>query len=355
MIKHMNLIIMGKTGVGKSTLVNSLMGNRVAETGIGLPVTSENKIYERIFQINTDQVFLRIYDTVGIELNSQTTERTLSEVKKHIALINQLNDLEERKNSIDIIWYCIHSESARFEKSEEKMINSLMFDYEIPFVIVFTQCWNPKNARNLQATIEQQYPDLKLVYRRLLAEKYETDIGDVDPYGLPELLWSSIYNYEYFKIGVLQDKLEKLQSDQYEKARISRMDLERKTKVAKRIVWIRADKAFKIGCVPGASLVALQSQYHIMCNEIFAAFELELDEDAKIEIAAYWITGLILSPFFAIPGLSGAIAKEMIKEGGNAFVDAVATVLRNSSEDSLSDSRLMVQRITDEIEKRKRG
>ena len=34
-----NLVIFGKTGVGKSTLINAIFGEEVARTGIGEPVT----------------------------------------------------------------------------------------------------------------------------------------------------------------------------------------------------------------------------------------------------------------------------------------------------------------------------
>jgi len=34
-----NLLVVGKTGVGKSTLVNTMFGSEVARTGVGEPVT----------------------------------------------------------------------------------------------------------------------------------------------------------------------------------------------------------------------------------------------------------------------------------------------------------------------------
>ena len=37
---RMNLLLVGKTGTGKSSLVNAVFGDDVAETGVGRPVTS---------------------------------------------------------------------------------------------------------------------------------------------------------------------------------------------------------------------------------------------------------------------------------------------------------------------------
>ena len=40
-----NLAIFGKTGVGKSTLINAIFGEEVARTGIGEPVTKGSHLY----------------------------------------------------------------------------------------------------------------------------------------------------------------------------------------------------------------------------------------------------------------------------------------------------------------------
>ena len=40
-LKTLNIIVIGKSGVGKSTLINSLFRGDFAETGLGRPVTSE--------------------------------------------------------------------------------------------------------------------------------------------------------------------------------------------------------------------------------------------------------------------------------------------------------------------------
>ena len=47
---HANLVIAGKTGVGKSTLINAAFREDIAQTGMGRPVTDEMRVYEkRIF------------------------------------------------------------------------------------------------------------------------------------------------------------------------------------------------------------------------------------------------------------------------------------------------------------------
>ena len=56
-----NLLVVGKTGVGKSTLVNAMFGSDVAQTGIGEPVTRGLTHYAL-----PDSV-LGLYDAEGFE------------------------------------------------------------------------------------------------------------------------------------------------------------------------------------------------------------------------------------------------------------------------------------------------
>jgi 50S ribosome-binding GTPase len=43
--RQVNLAVFGKTGVGKSTLINAIFGEEVARTGIGRPVTEGSRLY----------------------------------------------------------------------------------------------------------------------------------------------------------------------------------------------------------------------------------------------------------------------------------------------------------------------
>src|SRR6478752_2852450 len=60
-IGRFNLAIFGKTGVGKSTLVNAIFGEEIAATGIGEPVTRAEHLY--LHRSGT----LGVLDTRGLE------------------------------------------------------------------------------------------------------------------------------------------------------------------------------------------------------------------------------------------------------------------------------------------------
>ena len=70
-----NLAIFGKTGVGKSTLINAIFGEEVARTGIGEPVTHGSHLY-------LDKVgHLGIVDTQGLEVGKDD-RRSSSELQQ---------------------------------------------------------------------------------------------------------------------------------------------------------------------------------------------------------------------------------------------------------------------------------
>lgn len=63
-----NILVVGKTGVGKSTLINNIFREELAETGIGRPVTQHLK------KISKEGLPINLYDTKGLELEEDVQE-----------------------------------------------------------------------------------------------------------------------------------------------------------------------------------------------------------------------------------------------------------------------------------------
>jgi len=132
-IKHLNLQIIGKTGVGKSTLVNAIFGEKVAEVKKGEPCTMETKCYE-----SEKYNFIRIYDTRGIEISKNfDIEKVFNETLKDI---KEKCEKNEPDNLIHCLLYCFTG--TRFEREEGEILVKLRQTYEgkkLPIILVLTQ------------------------------------------------------------------------------------------------------------------------------------------------------------------------------------------------------------------------
>lgn len=125
-----NIMVAGITGTGKSTLINAVFSSELAETGKGRPVTSHIAEYE------SNDVPIRIWDTVGLELDSEKTKESIFSIKQTIANKAESNNQFDR---VHAIWYCINSGSSRYQGAELEFIKNL-HSIGVPFVIVLTQC-----------------------------------------------------------------------------------------------------------------------------------------------------------------------------------------------------------------------
>ena len=77
---HVNVLIAGATGVGKSTLINAIFQGNFATTGQGLPVTPNTR------EIKKDDIPLSIFDTCGlVGLEIADFEATMNELKNLVS------------------------------------------------------------------------------------------------------------------------------------------------------------------------------------------------------------------------------------------------------------------------------
>jgi predicted GTPase len=137
-IGQCNILLLGKTGVGKSTLVNAVFEEKLALTGTGKSIT------QNIKQHRKPSYPITIYDTPGLELTGQVIQRLKDEVAK---LIDDQRKLST-ENHIHVVWFCINEQSSRFEDAEEEWIKDIV-EREVPVIIVLTQTYNPKRSKLL--------------------------------------------------------------------------------------------------------------------------------------------------------------------------------------------------------------
>ena len=171
-IGQVNIIIAGKTGVGKSTLVNAVFKGNLAETGVGKPVTQTMKEYSKSGEP------VHIFDTKGFELGNALTIR--EELKSEIEKRKKLGDM---KKQIHLAWFCISNDGKRVEKAEIDFINDLA--KELPVVVVLTKTLD--TSLEFYNIVKDECREATNVIR-VLAQPYETPIGTIPAMGLEELI-----------------------------------------------------------------------------------------------------------------------------------------------------------------------
>lgn len=341
-LKKINIIIAGKSGVGKSTLINAAFGAELAQTGIGRPVT------DKISLIETASSPIRIYDTVGLELNPLAQWKSQLAINK---IVKQSRKTEKIEDDIHCLWYCINATGRRVDGEELKFMKHFM-DLQIPVILVLTNAASKQDAQDLSVAIHQDLPSLTIV--PVLAKKNEF----VDAYGLETLVE---------KTGEL---LPEALHNSFANAQKPSFDLKRKQ--AAKVVRNSAAVNFGTGFVPIplADAPLMMATESTMLAKITTIYDVDTDK-FKVETAlgaAMGILGAIAagksvstSLFKLVPGvgtlvggsISGTVGATITVTLGYAYMELMELVLAgkiNLSEVTPDEiSEVMVNLVNDKI------
>jgi uncharacterized protein (DUF697 family)/GTP-binding protein EngB required for normal cell division len=122
-----NLVIFGKTGAGKSTLINAMFGEDVAKVGNGRPVTLNTQYFEH------PNGYMGIYDSQGIEVGEEGDK--ILERLREIIVEKRKGPVEEQ---IHVVWYCVRGGDRRLDDGQAEFIRRLA-DEGLPVMFVFSQ------------------------------------------------------------------------------------------------------------------------------------------------------------------------------------------------------------------------
>jgi len=169
-LKKMNFMIIGASGVGKSTLINALLREDVAKEGLGGVCTTEIKKYE-----SKNYPFLCLYDSVGAELGKNFTLEDVQNETINL-IVKQLNNPDPDQH-IHCIIYCVTFN--RFYEEETKIILKIREKYDgkkLPIIIAYTMGNNNKKIKAVKERIIKCFKNYN--------ESISDDIFNNNSYGI---------------------------------------------------------------------------------------------------------------------------------------------------------------------------
>ena len=264
-LKTLNLMVLGKTGVGKSTLINTLFGEERVKTGLGRPVTAD------IQRIPGDH--LTIYDTPGLELGGNNSMSNL--LSQVVTVINKQVEEGTLEDAVHCILYCVSTPSHRFEDNEAEFIKNLqakIITHNIPVFIVLTQSFNKQDSAALKEYIATLNLKVKAIVPVLATSYYVDEDYTAKPRGVAELA------------QLISDALPESIKDTFAAIQCANIDL--KKQKARAIIAGAAAGAAAIGAspIPFSDAALLVPEQIAMLAGVTAVFGIPVDKAALASI-----------------------------------------------------------------------
>ena len=184
-MKKGNVLFLGNSGVGKTTLINSILGTDAA-TGIGVSgTTKETKTYEN------DDIPFRIIDTMGFEpVKFLQPNKAINDVKKwskEAALDNN------EDTNIDLICLCVDGTSSKlFPKTIDDFLKAVSLWKTVPIIVAITKSYSlpdrEENVNMVKKAFEGKNRELRGIYPVVAASYVISDDYAVEPQGIDELI-----------------------------------------------------------------------------------------------------------------------------------------------------------------------
>ena len=146
-LNHFNILILGRAGIGKTTLINSILEFEGTPNELLTGEGTSKTMGPPVGYVSDTVKGLRLWDSQGIDKEKYNIPKVVEDVKN---LINQASLNNDPDKFIHCIWYCINGN--RFEKSESESISELMSIYDddtLPIIIVYTEAYSEQSTEDV--------------------------------------------------------------------------------------------------------------------------------------------------------------------------------------------------------------
>lgn len=165
--KTFSFMLVGRTGVGKSSTINSLMGEKVADIGDSEPTTFSVSPYH-LRKYNVD---FTIWDTPGLcdALDNANDQEYMKQIK-------------DRVEDVDCLWFVSRLDETRLSSDEQYALllitNTLGNDIWDRALIVFTHACNWSIEQRFEEALRERTAVVK-EYIEKITKKDQKNLGSV--------------------------------------------------------------------------------------------------------------------------------------------------------------------------------
>lgn len=297
-----NVLVIGNSGVGKSTLINAVLGEDKARTSWGGSRGTTDKL--EIYESESGEVPFRIIDTVGFEPSFFQKNKAVNLVKKWS------KDSAEEENEdiqINVIWFCVEGTSSKlFPETIKNMSKATAMWKSVPLIVVITKSYSvPDRQKNIEMVSnafaqQRKHPKNLRKIIPVVADTYTlNDTAFAPPEGIAELINAT---NELMPEGIKAAARD-----------IARFVLNRKKALAQGVIGAAVVSGATVGAVPipFADAAILSPIEVAEVNAIAHVYGLHKDEKSKQFLNSIVQVGTVsvaaktaISTLKAIPGIN---------------------------------------------------
>lgn len=254
-IQRPNILLIGSTGVGKSSLINHIFGDAIAKAGAGRPIT------EQIEKFDNEESKVVIFDSKGYEVGSKKEQEFISDVIDYSKKIHEIAD------KIHAVWYLIEAPGARVTDFDINALKRLK-KQNLPVSVILSKS---------DKSTEQDNDKLKQAITKEFASVNIFEVSTEENItGSAKVKFSS----ELDKlISWTHDILPESLRTAFTAAQ--KLNLEKKKEEAKSVIYQHTTGAAIVGFtpIPGSDLPILLANQYALLARVLYVFGLDSDQD----------------------------------------------------------------------------
>lgn len=343
--KMMNVLVLGASGVGKSTLIKAISGAKVA-TGVGEGITQKIQVYE-------SQTWpIRFIDTKGFEYNAIKQLKTIHQVKKYAK--QQALESDDNNPGIDAVWYCIDGTGRKVFADNIELMNKAIKGWKnVPVFSVLTKSYSEKDIPENIEAIQRAFAKAKSVNLKkivpVIAKEYVINEElIVMPKGIEDLCVQTLDCIDEAKAINKENR--------------ERMVLNKKRYTANAVIVGAAGSAAVVGAVPlnFADAIVLVPLETALTKGIFKVYDVNFSgELVSAIVGSAIITNIAKGIIKALTGkipvagvvLNGVVAAVVVEALGQSIIAAAEAIYKGKLDSTQID--MVVDFIMEKIKENK--